>query len=59
ILQEHLEKILSLLGREGILIISGISTRWEKEMDTLLRKKKIPVQKKEIRDEWVAYVLRP
>ncbi|HQO04010.1 MAG TPA: 50S ribosomal protein L11 methyltransferase [Spirochaetota bacterium] len=59
ILQEHLEKILSLLEGEGTLIISGISTRWEKEMDTLLRKKKIPVQKKEIRDEWVAYVLRP
>ncbi|HQP47992.1 MAG TPA: 50S ribosomal protein L11 methyltransferase [Spirochaetota bacterium] len=59
ILQEHLDKILLLLKREGTLIISGISTRWEKEMDTLLRKKKIPVQKKEIRDEWVAYVLRP
>lgn len=59
ILQEHLDKILSLLEREGTLIISGISTRWEQEMDSLLRTKKIPVQKKEIRDEWVAYVLRP
>ncbi len=59
ILQEHLEKILSLLEREGILIISGISTRWEQEMDSLLRTKKIPVQKKEIREGWVAYVLRP
>lgn len=59
ILQEHFSEILSLLNPAGTLILSGISTRWGKEMDALFNERNAAVKKKETLEEWLAYLLQP
>jgi ribosomal protein L11 methyltransferase len=58
IIAENIDRLISLVRPGGLMIASGLSTRWEKEVEELFARKGLTVAKKSVLEEWIAYLLK-
>lgn len=58
IIADNIDRLISLMKPGGMMIASGLSTRWEKEVETLFTRKGLAVVEKTVLEEWIAYLLK-
>ena len=58
IIADNIDRLVALVKPGGLMIASGLSIRWEKEIEALFARKGLPVEKKSRLEEWLAYLLR-
>lgn len=58
IIADNIDLLISLVKPRGVMIASGLSTRWEREVDELFARKGLSVEKKTVLEEWIAYLLK-
>lgn len=58
IIEDNIEKLKSLLNTDGMLILSGISSRWEKEMMRLFKNSGLQIFLHKKLEEWEGFVLK-
>ncbi len=58
IIADNIDRLVALVKPGGLMIASGLSIRWEKEIESLFARKGLPVEKKSRLEEWLAYLLR-
>jgi ribosomal protein L11 methyltransferase len=58
IITDNIDRLIALMKPDGALLVSGISTRWEAEMEELFTHKRLAVEEKRKLEDWLAYRLK-
>jgi len=58
IIADNIDRLTALVKPGGLMIASGLSTRWEREAEELFAGRGLAVERKSKLEEWLAYVLK-
>ncbi len=57
IIADNIDRLVSLIKPGGVMMASGLSTRWERDAERLFAHKGLSMKKKSVLEDWTAYLL--